>query len=341
MTTTLSVTVNEVSQVGEARRVATALGRRCGLDETTNGRLALVVTEVGTNLVKHAGGGRILVRALRPPADGIEVLAIDTGPGMGSVIACLRDGFSTKGSPGTGLGAVSRVADEFEVYSLPGRGAVLLARVLARGRPAAARTFVEGVAAHAYGHGDVSGDGWAIQPAPDRLRVLVADGLGHGPDAAAAAHAAVSAFESDGSGGPAAAVERLHAALRHTRGAAVAVAEVRPRAGVVAFCGVGNISAALTTEAGMRSLASYNGTAGVEARKIAEFTYPWTEGAVLIVHTDGVSGRWNLEDYPGLATRHPGLIAGVLLRDFGRDSDDATVVAVRPAGPAARGEERR
>ena len=47
------------------------------------------------------------------------------------------------------------------------------------------------------------------------------------------------------------------------------------------------------------------------------------------MHSDGISARWSLDDYPGLVRRHPGVVAGLLYRDFQRESDDATVIVVR------------
>ena len=108
-----------------------------------------------------------------------------------------------------------------------------------------------------------------------------------------------------------------------TRGAAVAVADLDSRAGVVRFCGLGNITGSVTApDAGRRQMVSHNGTAGLQARTMQEFAYPWTAGALLILHSDGLATHWSLDCYPGLARRDPSLIAGVLFRDFARGRDD-------------------
>jgi anti-sigma regulatory factor (Ser/Thr protein kinase) len=103
-----------------------------GLDEAQAERVAIVVTEACTNLLKHASGGEVLVRTT---GDGdpngrpeLEILVLDQGPGMANLQQCFRDGFSTGGSPGHGLGAITRLSAESDLYSDVGRGTALLAR---------------------------------------------------------------------------------------------------------------------------------------------------------------------------------------------------------------------
>jgi hypothetical protein len=121
----------------------------------------------------------------------------------------------------------------------------------------------------------------------------------------------------------------MHAGLRPTRGAAVAVAELVPSERAVRFAGLGNISGAIAGPTDAHSFVSHNGIAGHEMRKIQEFTYQWPVGSLLVMHSDGVSARWDLGRYPGLASRHPSVVAGVLYRDYSRGRDDALVVVVR------------
>jgi len=160
----------------------------------------------------------------------------------------------------------------------------------------------------------------------DRTICMVADGLGHGPNAAIAAEQAVATAREHKMKNPAEIMERIHGALRSTRGAALALAQVHHSEGLLRFCGVGNIAATLITDAAVRHLTSYNGTAGLEARKIVEFTYPWSAQSLLVMHSDGLQSRWDFKDYPGLTQRHPSLIAAILYRDFYRGRDDVTVL---------------
>ena len=186
--------VDESSGAGEARRRAAALAESLALDAQDAGRVALIVSELAKNLVKHSKDGEILVSPL-DGAGGVEIVALDRGPGIEDTREALRDGYSSKGTTGTGLGAVSRVADEFDIFSAPGQGTVALARVLAAG--AAPRSCSFGVVSVPLGGETVSGDGHAVVASGDRRRILVVDGIGHGPDAKEAADTAIGVFRAE------------------------------------------------------------------------------------------------------------------------------------------------
>jgi serine/threonine protein phosphatase PrpC len=177
---------------------------------------------------------------------------------------------------------------------------------------------------------DTCGDAWSVAAgSPECLSVLVADGLGHGPGAADAARLAVRVFEAHPGRTPGAHLSAIHEALRSTRGAGAAVASIDRRSGTVTFAGVGNVAGAIVARGRSRQLVSMNGTLGHKVHRINEFTYPWDDDALLVMHSDGLTSRWDLDRYPGLGERHPSLVAGVLFRDFQRVRDDVTVVAVR------------
>jgi anti-sigma regulatory factor (Ser/Thr protein kinase) len=325
-----AIAVNEASGIATARRCAVEMGRLAGLGETAAGRLAIVVTEAATNLVKHGAGGEILLRRIvADPVAGIEVLSLDRGCGIPNVGEAVRDGYSTAGSPGTGLGAIARQSDVCEIYSVPGQGTVVVAQVWATPVPREPGGHVRVGAASAPREGEeVSGDGWIVSRRDGRLLTLVVDGLGHGPLAAEARNAAIRIFRGSPGHEPARLVGAIHAGLRSTRGAAVAVATIELDRGRVLFSGLGNIGAAVLANGQVRHLVSHNGTAGHSARKVDEYTYPWPDDALLVQHTDGLASHWTLEAYPGLGVRHPSLVAGVLYRDFKRGRDDVAVLVV-------------
>jgi anti-sigma regulatory factor (Ser/Thr protein kinase) len=323
------IDVSESSQVAEARRRATDIAQSAGFDETSVGKFALLVTELGMNLVKHAIGGQMI---LSEAGDrGVEVLSLDRGPGITNMAECLRDGYSSAGSPGTGLGALARLSSEYDIHSVPQRGTGVVARVTGE-NPRDSKS-VNGVRTGAVciaKPGEVEcGDGWAVVTLADRHLCAVADGLGHGPLAGRASAEALKCFREQSNRSPKEIVERVHEAIRVTRGAAFAVAQVNPEEKLVKFAGVGNISAIIVDDSVNRHMVSQNGTAGSEVRRITEFNYPWSETALLIMHSDGLSTRWDLSTYPGLLARDPSLIAGVLYRDFTRGRDDITVLAVK------------
>jgi anti-sigma regulatory factor (Ser/Thr protein kinase) len=325
----IDVHVTEHSQVGAARRAALRLGLTHGLDEAMCGRIALLVTELGTNLARHATGGRLLI-GCGPAAGGLrfEILSIDRGPGMADVNRCLRDGYSSSSTPGTGFGAVRRLSDEFSVFSEVGKGTVILSRVGVPG-PAAppARFAYAGVCLAAPGE-TVSGDAWEIRVAGDEARVALADGLGHGPVAALAADVAMAAFRQS-TGSPAEVLEHAHPSMRPTRGAAMAVACLDASGDSLTFAGAGNIAGRVISGIGDRSLMSQHGTLGLQIRRMHDVAYPWPGHALVILHSDGLTSRWKLDDVGALLQCDPAVIAGWLVREHTRGPDDVTVVVVR------------
>ena len=331
----IDIPVSEQSQVGEARRAANRLATDHDLDETVRGRIAIVVTELGNNLWRHAQKGRLLI-GYRRSDEGcqLEVIAIDSGPGMSDLARCLRDGYSSGGTPGTGLGAVRRLSTDFSVFSSPGKGTVILSRtwVPAAGAPGApslrARFAHAGICLAAPGE-VISGDAWDIRLDGDgKATVIVADGLGHGPVAAEASAEALKAFGAL-RGSPATVLERAHPALRATRGAAVSIVELDANAGTVVYAGAGNISGRMISGIEDRSLMSQHGTLGVAIRRLRDVTCPWPEHSIVVLHSDGLATRWNLKDVGGLLQCDPGVVAGWLLRDFTRGHDDVTIVVLK------------
>jgi len=323
--------MGDPSRVGEARRHAAQLALDAGLDEVGAGRLALVVTELGTNLLRHAQGGRLLLAA-DPQRGEVEVLSLDDGPGIADVARCMGDGYSTGGTPGTGLGAVRRLAQDFDIHSVPAEGTVIVARVRAARAEASDGHAVcaRGVSIAAPGE-TVCGDGWAVALEGPRAAVLVADGLGHGPAAAEAALAAIGAFSDEPFAAPVQLLERAHHQLRGTRGAAVALLQLDADGDMVRNSGAGNVVARVVSGVADRTLLSQHGTAGLQIRRPEEMRQPWPDHALLVVHSDGIETRWNRERLLPVLGRDPSLAAAILLRDHCRGRDDATIVVLRRA----------
>lgn len=323
------------SQVSEVRRWASSLADENGWNETASGKLAIVATEVATNLVKHAQRGEVHLRLCRRDGHlGIEVLALDRGPGIARVEQCLRDGYSTAATAGTGLGAVARLSEEFDVYSQPGKGTCLVARLFPSREPpprSHQELFNVGAVKVPVQGERECGDNWGLREENGRMVLMVADGLGHGPDAAQASKEAVAVLMRSPDLAPVALLERVHQALRGTRGAAVAVAHVESAQNRVQFAGIGNISANIITAQGTQHLVSHNGTAGHNVRKFQEFVYAWPAKGTLVMHSDGIITSWRLDPYPGLTDHDPSLLAAVLYRDASRGRDDACVVVARAA----------
>lgn len=325
--------VEDPSQIAQARRVVTQAAATAGLSAELQGRVALVVTEMASNLLKHAVRGII---TCGPFADstgrGLDVVALDKGKGIADIARAMTDGFSTTGTPGSGLGAIRRQASQFEIYSRPQVGTAVLARFVADPAPVpgAVKAVVAGIVS-AYPGETVSGDAWAGGPSPVGPTLMLADGSGHGAQAAAAADLAVRAYCAAARESCVHLIEMMHRALAPTRGAAVAVVRFDREAGVVRFVGLGNVTGAVVVNGRVQRMVSHNGIAGHVAPRIREFVYPAAGAPLVLLHSDGLSAKWDFAAYPGLTAAHPAIIAGILCRDFYRNRDDASIVVMRAA----------
>ncbi len=324
----ISIAVNDSSQVSEARREAVSIAEKADFNSGDRGRVALVTTELASNLVKHGGGGEILLGAYQDSdGSGVQMIALDRGPGMANVEACLQDGYSSLGTQGNGLGAVIRQSDLVDIASWPDVGTGILAQIGNKG------LIVERSRSHT-GWGAVSvpmpgemvcGDAWTVSDNGSVRTLFVADGLGHGHDAAEAAVEAVRLFHRFSGHQVPTLLDYVHGGLRSTRGAAVSVARFDPSTSRMIFGGIGNVAGTLASNGELKRMVTMPGTAGYNARKIQSFEYPFVSG-LIILNSDGLVSGWTLGKYQNLIAVHPTLIAAILYRDFGRRRDDATVL---------------
>jgi anti-sigma regulatory factor (Ser/Thr protein kinase) len=330
LNTQFAFPIVHASDIAAARRAGQKLAIELGFNEAHAARLALIVTEAGTNLLKHAGEGMLYLNPVHAEgATGIDVLAVDEGPGIADLDACLRDGMSTAGTAGTGLGALLRQSDEFDVWSAPGQGSLFFMRVW-RDQASAGLCQVEVAALTLPLAGEEAcGDGWGVACDARGATLLAVDGLGHGPLAAAAAAAALGELARLPQSEPGLLVDACHTALRSTRGAALAAARIDFEQDLIRFAGIGNIGAYVIDGDTRRALVSHNGIVGHNMRKVQEFSVPCAPGALCILHSDGILTQWDLDRYPGLLSRSPALVAAMLMRDFIRRRDDAMVLVVR------------
>jgi anti-sigma regulatory factor (Ser/Thr protein kinase) len=317
--------IEDSSQIGHARRTAQKLAERHGFDTTDSGRVALVATELASNILKHAARGELHLRVLpRAAGAGIEILAIDRAQGF-DLQACLTDGFSTGGTQGIGLGAVSRQTEVFDVYA-DSRGAALLTRLYPRQDKAPDRRI--GISQHSLHNDPACGDVWHLAFDGLHISALVIDGLGHGEEAERAAREGEKVFARLPFASPLLLLEDIHQAMTGTRGGAVAIAQFDGADDALKFVGIGNIGASLVATDKSRGLASHPGIVGGQYRRAQPFDYAQVNGQLLIMYSDGLQSRWNLQEYPGLVHRHPAVIAAILHRDFSRGRDDVTVLVI-------------
>lgn len=315
--------VEDASHVGEIRRNAVTIAKELEYDEELTGKIAIVVTELATNVYKHARRGEIILSYSR---SSFDILAIDKGRGILNVTDSLRDGFSTAGTAGGGLGAIKRGAHYFELYTQENKGTIVYVnfRKVVVDHP---ELCIGGISLPIKGE-EVCGDSWSYCRG-EKIKVLVADGLGHGLLAHEASRLAVEVFEEESNKDPADVMGLLHRALRSSRGAAAAIAEIDQEKKILNYCGVGNIATSIVAPGSTKRCISYNGTLGVQVTKIHSLPYPLDKDAVVVMASDGISTQWDLKQYPGIMMKHPFIIASLLYRDYAKTTDDASVIVIR------------
>ncbi|HXS37802.1 MAG TPA: ATP-binding protein, partial [Flavipsychrobacter sp.] len=225
----------------EIKRIANTVG-------FTSNRLAeieIIVAEMTSNLVKHTtAGGEILVKSIAGDNPGMELICIDGGPGMESVFKMMEDGVSSTNTMGQGLGAIRRLSDDFDIYSLKDWGTILVSRIyintpaIQKKRPAEVRVLMVSKEGES-----VCGDNYHFNiNKANQLKFILSDGLGHGKQAAIAADESIASFLSNPLLPPNEQIKKIHAAIKSTRGAVINISYLDFTNKQIMYCGVGNIS---------------------------------------------------------------------------------------------------
>lgn len=341
--------IKDDSQVGAARRAVHRFASRAGFREEQLSDLDIVVQEMATNAVRYAtSGGCLHWREAPGDGHGIELVYEDKGPGIYDLDRALRDGVSTGGSLGTGFGAMRRLLDEFDAFSVPKGttrrlstarrttyGTVLLGRKWvdharesdAESHPAAPRRV--GSWSRPRPGEELNGDAYFVSEHDGELLLAVVDGLGHGHGANEAARAAVETLEQWRGEPLQELVWGVHESLRATRGAVMGAVVIDTSRGTYTYAGVGNVEVRLLGASDPGRPVPTNGTLGARLSNVRVWPHRLSEGTTLVLASDGISATWDITSYPGLAAKSPQMLAGVLLRDFARNSDDATVLVYK------------
>jgi len=347
-----SIEITDEAQVGAARRAVHDFACRFDFTETEGAEIDIVVQEIATNAARYATGGGTLhfTTPYEDEASGLELFYCDKGPGIYDIAQALRDGASTGGSLGAGFGTIRRLTDEFEIYStvrtttrlsLSGarrttHGTAILARkwTIDAGRQKAqlqtnAHGLNIGAWSRPYPNEEANGDAYFVRRISGKTLLAVIDGLGHGHGAQAATAVALELLGEWNDEPLDEVIRATHEALRATRGAVMGAVVIDHAGGQFYYAGVGNVMAGAFDTTEPASLISANGTLGSRLGTVRVWNGKWRKGATLLLASDGLSASWDIHSYPGLLEHSPQLIAGVLMRDFARSSDDATVLVAR------------
>ncbi len=299
--------------------------------------LDIVVAELLSNLVKHAHQGELLVRPVGSrwgavPVPGLELIALDNGPGMADPARMLQDGVSTTQTLGQGLGAINRLSDLFQLYSVVDWGTIVLCRIFTEKQPLfipAPTTEIGTVVLPKPGE-TACGDGYAVVETAAHVKLFLGDGLGHGPLAETAVQRAVGAFRQSDALSPAALLTDIHKAVKGTRGLVGTVVVYDRAARIWQLCGVGNVSVRISHALGSTGYASHNGIIGSNIpSRLVDQSIAADAGEHVILYSDGLNNRWDINSYTSLFKYDPSVLVAALYKDQARRTDDVSVVVGR------------
>lgn len=303
-----------------------------GFSKIKIAHIDIIIAEITSNLLKYTSGyAEILVAVVSQKTNEyIEIISIDNGPGMVDLSMMVMDGVSTSNTMGHGLGSIKRLSDYFSVYSLKKWGTILLCRLYKHDDFKEFNQIQVRSLTIAKPAETVSGDGSVYKLSDRYFKLLEMDGLGHGEEANEAVKEATKAFQLCPYHTPSEIIRYIHEAIRKTRGGvgAVAVYDFELKQWLVT--GVGNISIRMANAVESKNLMSYNGTIG---HNIPDFIQDQVIKAEnfkqVIMCSDGIKSRWELNKYPGIHRHDPSIIAAAIYKDYASHTDDMSVVIAK------------
>jgi anti-sigma regulatory factor (Ser/Thr protein kinase) len=307
-----------------------AIASSAGFSENKVGEIDIVVAEIVTNLVKHAAGGRLLVKLISHEGiPGIELLSIDNGPGMADLNRMLVDGMSTKNSLGQGLGAIKRMSNIFQVFTQKDWGTVMLVRIFREDLPYRKKSNEIRSLVVAKPGEETCGDGFFCNITAQHIRIFLGDGLGHGQAANEAVDKAIQSFNASAEETASGILREIHEAVRKTRGLVGTAAIYSFNDKTWHICGVGNILTRCITGIETKSCMPYNGILGHNIPRSMQDTALLNSGQTLVMASDGIKTKWDHNKYPTLFKYDLSITAAVLFKDFARFTDDMSVAVIK------------
>src|ERR1700759_4757938 len=195
--THISFTADDRSYFSLIKKEIHRIATEAGMNPARINELNLIVAEMTSNLFKYSDDGELLMGVF--PNGGspyIELISIDNGPGMINPAKMMQDGVSTTNTLGHGLGSMKRLSDTFELYSQIGWGTIVLSRIFSEPEKLKIKNdlIIRPIVVSKPGE-KVSGDGFVYKKTDKYIKLMLADGLGHGPEANYAVKEAAAAFK--------------------------------------------------------------------------------------------------------------------------------------------------
>jgi anti-sigma regulatory factor (Ser/Thr protein kinase)/serine/threonine protein phosphatase PrpC len=325
----VTVPVQATSDVRRARDAAFGLARELAFTERVREEIALVVTELATNLLRHAKHGVITVSATESgPRRGILIQSDDEGPGIADIERAMTDGYSTAGGLGMGLGSVNRLMDDVEIGPRERGGLHVACHRWLRPQEAVVfeRRLAVGVASRPRRLSEENGDSFLMKQWEGSALVGVIDGLGHGPFAHRASQTARHYVETHYDQPLQTLFRGAGRACRATRGVVMALAHFDFALRKIRIANIGNVEVRLVNDSENINPILRRGIVGLNAPEAVVSEFPWGPKSFLIMHSDGISTRWKWSDFEATAKDGLNHVAQRFLQALAKPEDDATVL---------------
>lgn len=302
-----------------------------GIEESRAAEVDLIVSEMTSNLYKYADHGEILLgKFTEGTLQYIEIICLDNGPGIANPNRMMQDGMSTSNTMGAGLGSIKRLSDTFDIFSMVGWGTILLSRIYIDKKPAQKAEYIIRPLIVSKPGEKVSGDGLVIRTSEDGFRLLLADGLGHGPEANKAVNEAAKSFIVVPDKSPTQILRFVHNGIKKTRGMVANIVCYSISEKKWTSAGIGNIAAKWIGPVSVKNHMSYNGIVGHNIpNTMNDQSYQSADYNMVVLCSDGIKTRWETSRYPQILKHDPSILCAVLYKEHARRTDDMSVVVIK------------
>ncbi|RYY96191.1 MAG: serine/threonine protein kinase [Chitinophagaceae bacterium] len=330
---TLRLNAADRSYFAILKKEVHALATAGGFSAKRVAEVDIVVAELVSNLARHAGGGELFAKLFEDNGrQGLELIAVDSGPGISDLKAMMQDGASSKDSLGQGLGAIRRLSDLLQIYTQKDWGTLQLVRIYNKAATAAQKpgpVDIRSLVVPKPGETEC-GDGFYYKQTKEHVKLFLGDGLGHGPEAAHAVRTAIDAFKICPEDTAAENLRFIHSAVKKTRGLVATVAIFSMRDKRWRICGVGNIATRLHSAMSSRNHNSYNGIVGLNMpNTLNDQLLDYEKGQTIVMCSDGIKSKWDLQRLTGIQRYDLSLLNAALFKEFARQTDDMSVASCK------------
>jgi anti-sigma regulatory factor (Ser/Thr protein kinase) len=328
-----SYKIDDRSFVAFVKREIHQQAVKAAFSPTRVGNIDIIVSELTSNIIKHAERGELLYKfSEENNYKLLEIICIDGGSGIKDIAHSMKDGVSATKTLGNGLGALQRLSDTFQVYSVVKWGTICYCKIYSE--PYASpldSSFIKFKALNVSMPGQkVSGDGFDVEFNKDHTRIFMGDGLGHGKEAHDAVQLAISNFKLSNTNDPKEILRHIHEPAKKSRGLVGTAVVADHQLKKWTMCGIGNISTRLYEGVETKSYVSYNGIIGLNIpTTLKNHESELGKHQCLIMSSDGISKRWELSQFPAILRYDPLMLAAVIYKECARKIDDMSILIAR------------